>query len=210
MGQYYNPSILKKNWKQAKNPVEVSLKCYDFGNGAKLMEHSYVGNRFVEANMYLLGEDYFGHPFVWCGDYADSVTTNTGEHNIWNDAENFMYEDKNGEYVDTRAYKKLVESLPKAEDMPQYKYIVNLTKKQIAEIPESKEDEWTVHPLPLLTCAGNSLGGGDYRLANDEYDYSKDKRIGSWAFDKIGAANDVTEYLKRGYKVIDNYFPIDW
>ena len=207
MGQYYNPSILKKNWKQSNNPVEASLKCYDFGNGAKLMEHSYVGNRFVEAVMYLLGEDYFGHPFVWCGDYADSVTTNTGEHNIWNDAQDFFYDKDDKE---TNKYKKLLDSLPSMKEMPKYKYIVNLTKKEIVEIPKFKDGEWVVHPLPLLTCAGNGQGGGDYRLQNDTYDYEKDTRIGSWAFDRIGAANDVSEYVKRGFEFIDGKFEDDY
>lgn len=74
MGQYYNPSILKTNHKLAKNPVAVSLYSWDFGNGLKLMEHSWVGNNFVGAFIHLIGENspYFGKPCVWGGDYADS------------------------------------------------------------------------------------------------------------------------------------------
>lgn len=74
MGQYYNPSILKTNHKLAKNPVAVSLYSWDFGNGLKLMEHSWAGNNFVGAFVHLIGENspYFGQPCVWAGDYADS------------------------------------------------------------------------------------------------------------------------------------------
>lgn len=74
MGQYYNPSILKTNHKLAKNPVAVSLYSWDFDNGLKLMEHSWVGNNFVGAFIHLIGENspYFGQPCVWAGDYADS------------------------------------------------------------------------------------------------------------------------------------------
>lgn len=74
MGQYYNPSILKTNHKLAKNPVAVSLNSWDFGNGLKLMEHSWAGNNFVGAFVHLIGENspYFGQPCVWAGDYADS------------------------------------------------------------------------------------------------------------------------------------------
>lgn len=74
MGQYYNPSILKTNHKLAKNPVAVSLYSWDFGNGLKLMEHSWAGNNFVGAFIHLIGENspYFGKPCVWGGDYADS------------------------------------------------------------------------------------------------------------------------------------------
>ena len=40
MGQYYEAvSIDKKEF----------LESYDYGNGAKLMEHSYIGNFFVAA-----------------------------------------------------------------------------------------------------------------------------------------------------------------
>lgn len=215
MGQYYNPCILKKNWKQANNPVEKTLKCYDFDNGAKLMEHSYAGNNFVGAVMYLLATDYFGRPFVWCGDYADSVKTNTGEHDIYQDGQHFLY-GKNEEWDKSPSYKKFFNRLPKvftdgeAEEIPYYRFIVNLSKKQFVEVPKFVENQWNVHPLPLLTCEGNGAGGGDYRICANGYDYRKDVRIGLWAFDRIGATNDIAEYLKKGFKVIDGHFLIDW
>ena len=57
MGQYYRPSILKVNHKLAKNPVEATLRSWDFQNGAKLMEHSWIGNSLVNAFIHLIGED---------------------------------------------------------------------------------------------------------------------------------------------------------
>jgi len=197
MGQYYNPSILKKNWKQAKNPVKVALNCYDYGNGAKLMEHSYVGNRFVNAVEYLLANQYKGYPFVWVGDYADKVSTNTGEHDIYDDAEHFTYNDETGsEY--SKKYEKLRASIP--DEVHHYKYVVNYTKKQYCIIPEKKEGVWQVHPLPLLTCNGNGRGGGDYRL--------DDERVGTWAFNRIGITNDESEIV--GFKEISGFFELDW
>lgn len=205
MGQYYNPVILKKNWKQAKNVVKVSLKCYDFDdNGAKLMEHSYIGNSFVNAVVYLLAEDYKGYPFVWIGDYADDVTTKTGEHCIYDEANSFIYKGMGSD--DTKEYKELKASIP--DEIHHYKYLINYTKKEYCVIPEKKENVWQVHPLPLLTCSGNSLGGGDYMLSNDEYDYKEDGRIGSWAFNRIGITNDKREIV--GMTQIDGYFPLDW
>ena len=50
MGQYYRGAILNKealNNNEIK--IEKSLCCYIHGNGAKLMEHSYVGNTYVGA-----------------------------------------------------------------------------------------------------------------------------------------------------------------
>ena len=199
MGQYYNPSILKKNWKQAKNPVEASLKCYDYHNGAKLMEHSYVGNGFVNAVEHLLANQYKGYPFVWIGDYADNVTTNTGEHCIYNDANNFMYKYENGSLEsESKKYEKLKAGLP--NEIHHYKYVVNYTKKQYCIIPEKKERVWQVHPLPLLTCSGNGRGGGDYGI--------DDERVGIWAFDRIGITDDEAEIA--GFKQISGEFKLDW
>ena len=67
MGQYYNPCILTDNKKQ----VKTWLNPHAFGNGAKLMEHSWLTNNFVRAFESLI----FDKPefVVWCGDYADVV-----------------------------------------------------------------------------------------------------------------------------------------
>ena len=216
MGQYYNPSVLRKNWKTAKNPVLVSLKCYDFRNGAKLMEHSYIGNSFVRSMEYLLANDYNGYPFVWCGDYADPVTTKTGEHDIYRDASLFLYEDYDNPNNDKKSKKYLalkdsMTAMPEYvegkvwnpyETIPYYKYLVNYTKKQYCIVPvfDSESDEYQVHPLPLLTCSGNGRGGGDYML--------DDERVGSWAFDRIGLTNDENEIA--GFKEINGIFALDY
>ena len=207
MGQYYSPSILKKNWKQANNPVKVSLNSWDFDNGLKLMEHSYVGNNFVGSFMQLLGREYFGYPFVWCGDYADAVTTLTGEHDLYSDARKFMFLDDEP----TKEYEELKERLPIYDKQKHYNFLVNLTKKEIVVVPkyEQYKNYWFVHPLPLLTCFGNGRGGGDYWLKNKKYDYEKDEYLGSWAFDRIGATNYIGEYLVRGFKIINAFFPYD-
>jgi len=42
MGQYYKPILLNKD-----NKPTGHFNCYDFANGAKLMEHSYMKNDFV-------------------------------------------------------------------------------------------------------------------------------------------------------------------
>ena len=68
MGQYYRGVILNEE----KNEVINSLCCYAHGNGAKLMEHSYIGNHYVRAYEYLLSTTFKNKRFVWCGDYADT------------------------------------------------------------------------------------------------------------------------------------------
>jgi hypothetical protein len=212
MGQYYNPCVLKKNWKTAKNPVCVSLKCYDYGNGAKLMEHSYIGNSFVRSMEFLLANVFNGNPFVWVGDYADHVETRTGEHDIYSDAGHYLYEDYDSpnNTNKSKAYEALRGTIPAMpewkegqvwdayETIPYYKYLVNYTKKQYCIIPKNKKG-WQVHPLPLLTCSGNGRGGGDYCL--------EDKRVGSWAYDRIGITNDRAMF--KGFKQISGIFKMD-
>ena len=213
MGQYYRPSILKKNWKTAKQPVITSLLCYDYGNGAKLMEHSYIGNRLARSMEYLLANAFKGYPFVWVGDYADEVTTRTGQHNIYDDANRTIYKDYDGDSDEKRnTYSVLCESIPQLpewsevkdwnpyETIPYYRYLVNYTKKEYCLVPYYKENESQVNPLPLLTCSGNGRGGGDYHI--------EDKRVGSWAYNRIGLTNDEEEV--KGFKVISGIFALDY
>jgi hypothetical protein len=231
MGQYYNPVILKKNWKNETQPVVASLKCYDFDNGAKLMEHSYVGNRFVEAMMHLLhilDEDRSGFPFVWCGDYADTINTpaipqkgvlneQTGECHLeggfqaWSLAYAWM-EDKDDDEKDSAEYAAVKEMIKDAS-MHNYNYILNHTKKEYVKVPKFKKDSWIIHPLPILTSDGNGKGSGDYSdqicinpeekdLDKREYkDKPNKKFVGAWAYDTISVTNKFED--TKGYKKID-------
>lgn len=216
MGQYYRPCVLKKNWKTANNPVLASLLCYDFDNGAKLMEHSYIGNWLVRSMEYLLANQFKGMPFVWVGDYADSVQTKTGEHDLYHDANTTIYKDYDGDGDGKKeAYVKLRASIPvmyqgkewaspnskEGEfnpymNYPYYRYLVNYTKKQYCVMPKYSKKEWRINPLPLLTCSGNGRGGGDY--------HNEDARVGSWAFDRIGITNSKNEI--KDFTLIDGHF----
>ncbi len=191
MGQYYRPCILKKNWKLAKQPIMAALTSWSFDDGAKLMEHSYIGNHFVSAVAQLLSSKYFGHPFVWCGDYADSVTIRSVEHDLYLDARKFE---------ESKEYDKIRGMV--ADEWQDFKYLINLTKKVYVKLPkyaDKKQGEWWVHPLPLLTAFGNGRGGGDYGLEDD--------RVGSWAFDRIGMSNDDKDI--EGMKKVDGFFELD-
>lgn len=195
MGQYFHPIILKKNWKLSNKPVYSTFSSYDFDNGAKLMEHSYVHNSLVSAVCYVLANYEYGKPFVWCGDYADEVKTSKGEKDLYTESYELLDKDYNP---------KEVYGIPEDVYEQEWKYLVNLTKKEYCKIPTYKKGEWAVHPLPLLTCNSNGCGGGDYCLVTDDYDYRKDKRIGSWAYDRIGVTNDDEEIM--GFKEIDGTF----
>ena len=202
MGQYYRPCILKKNWKTSKNPVECSLSPYDFDNGAKLMEHSYAGNGYVGAVCHLLACMYNGHPFVWCGDYADNQITTAypkGKKDKDGDEGVSIY------FAASPLCKKdniqlLVKNLLVNNDhRKEYAYIVNYTKKQYCKIPRFNKKEWRVHPLPLLCCDGCGRGLGDYGIDDD--------RIGMWAYDRIGVTN--SKKAIEGFTEIDGHFEMD-
>lgn len=214
MGQYYRPAILKKNWKTAKgNPVCASLLCYDFNNGAKLMEHSYIGNWLVRSVEYLLANQFKGYPFVWVGDYADKVSTKTGEHDLYHDANLFIYKDYEGDSdKKSQQYIKLRGSIPVMYqgdrwcsnpvfdpymNYPYYRYLVNYSKKEYCIMPKySKNDEGRINPLPILTSSGCGRGCGDFHRG--------DELVGTWAFDCIGLTNSKKEV--EGFTEINGKF----
>jgi hypothetical protein len=211
MGQYYRGAILgKKSIEKEKITIEKALCCYVHDNGAKLMEHSYVGNTYVGAYVKLLAKKYYGYPFVWVGDYADDKF-NVNVHDkallyikdvIESNAKKQGYVRENdssfNKFIRYDSGDILILSTMKNEDdfaekysyeevggnQLDYKYILNLDKKQYVKIPEYNENEWTIHPLPLLCADGNGRGGGDYSGSDMD-------KVGVWAYDKIGISNEI-------------------
>lgn len=210
MGQYYRGVVLGKTTdKKKKIIVREAFSPYSHDNGAKLMEHSYVGNWYVKEYERVLANEFFGFPFVWCGDYADeqygeipyvlacdydykrmlSNIKKAGykyEESDW-DAECKKY-DKAGNLIDVKSEKEFRKTIPYEElENVTYDVIINFTKKQFARIPKkSKEKDkygypvLTIHPLPLLCASGNGRGGGDYHGGTDF------NKVGIWAYDRIG------------------------
>lgn len=170
MGQYY----------VAVNVDDMEhVEPHQYNNGAKLMEHSYIGNNFVEAVEFLLidtGEDksrWSGKRIVWAGDYADAEP-NEGEN---------LYS-----LVGDKGLQMLIEAIPS-----DYKYLVNIDKKEYVDKTECpnyyNESEFCINPLPLLTADGNGRGGGDY---HNEHEY-----VGVWAKNRISLMKEVPEgYVK--------------
>lgn len=190
MGQYYRPCLLNVNYKKNKQKVvENTLSPYAFGNGAKLTEHSWLGNCFVaSAMMLLLGNKT--NPFVWAGDYADPIKGRTDEMNIYDftrDIDNKCSDRYKAEYGE------MTWEIAKEMDW----YIINHTKKEYVKVPKYRENTWQVHPLPLLTAESNGLGGGDYPKTGLNAD-----KVGIWKYDVIGTTphkTDVPKDYKRIY-----------
>ena len=162
MGAYYMATLAGVK----KKSKPIGLNPWDYDNGAKLMEHSYIGNNYVNLIMNELLDD--SKSVVWlCNNHtADEITTRERE-NI---------------KVVKRKSKKL------SLDINDNKYfIVNLTKgefidmkqlKKLYRTQKEKNNGWDIHPLPILT---NSERG-----SAEEVDYSiEGKRRGVWAEDVI-------------------------
>lgn len=209
MGQYYRGVVLGKTTKSKKKIfVRKAFCCYAHDNGAKLMEHSYVGNWYVKEYENVLANQFYGYPFVWVGDYADEKY----ETDVYSKSIDFIdkeiekkakekgcvlvqnprwgneYVNSNGENV---SFKDLSEKT-NLSDLPEYDYIINITKRIFVKIPKTTEltKELTIHPLPLLCADGNGRGGGDYLGTNMDL-------IGSWAYDRIGVTNKLPENITR-------------
>lgn len=230
MGQYYKCVVLKNDWKETNEPVLAALSSYDFDNGAKLMEHSYVHNKYVSAFMHLVHEldtDRSGLPCVWCGDYADTFATEGlplmeyknpdtqvsevtfGGFQAYNEACAWM-----GEYNDNKS-EEYLDVIELVKDAPKhyYNYIINHTKKQYVEVPKYDKTKWQIHPLPILLADGSGRGSGDYNdeicINPEETDYCKRKYVkkhnaqfvGLWAYDTISVTNSKAD--TEGYTKID-------
>jgi len=169
MGQYYVAILLAEN--DGKEFIRAAIHPHDYENGAKLAEHSYVGNNFVSVIEYLLSSVgmFYKTRLVWAGDYADP------EPNSEN-----LYSSTEG--------KDFRPSLPSTyiEAMKSFSYIVNHTKKEYVN-----KKGHIYHPLPLLTAEGNGRGGGDYSGPGEDM-------IGIWARDVISIELEQPEgYTER-------------
>lgn len=156
--------------------VKTWLYSHNYDNGLKLMEHSYLGNNFVLAFELLI--NCYPQIVVWAGDYTKPCKRRK-----------------------TNVYKRCLdklEALPIILDTSRSKsyiglrYIVNHTTKQYVDKLAIKPDKdgYTIHPLPLLTCEGNGLGGGDYFGEADKH------LVGTWARNLIS----IEDRIPKGYK----------
>lgn len=161
MGQYYKPMLKPKGGRVWKcfNP-------WDFNNGAKLMEHSYIGNAVTNYVKNLILRTPMR--LVWAGDYAD---------------------DEKGK--DTNLYCLFEAKEPKDKSVPQesiesMRYLVNHKKKLYVDYSKVEKDEYgyRIDPMPLLCAEGNGRGGGDYHG-------SAMNLIGSWARDLISVESEI-------------------
>ena len=209
MGQYYMPAVI-----DTKRHICRYLYSHEYDNGLKLMEHSYIGNAFVNA----VQSQILDNPMqvAWIGDYSrdrfhdpyESILPRKKFLRIWNRCWKDGHEDEDQHF-------KIKPDPIGGFDMEHIDgwYLVNHSKKTFIDLAAyaarnkwHEEGEWRkehysydmcIHPLPLLTACGNGRGGGDYYANNPDFD-----EVGSWAFDVI----ELTRSKPEGYEPVMYHF----
>lgn len=182
MGQYYR-AILGDSY---------GFNCMVFDRSvdgkytlAKLMEHSWWKNSFVNA---FSAQIYKCKSRVcWVGDYADEPDDFKFANNsafyvpnyneVWGDNVNLLTSHHTNFTLDG-------------------KFLLNHDRKEYLDLDEYKKlskdrEGWTIHSLPLLTAVGNDRGGGDFHEGNVGYEF-----VGIWAWQLISIADIVPKNFK--------------
>lgn len=178
MGQYYKPiNIESMEW----------VYSHDYGDGLKLMEHSYVGNKFVGVVMQLMtkGNRWHKKPIVWCGDYYNDE----GEEPYYSYLQPYHKLEPDECMDDNKQKRAILINHTKKEYARFYSFPLDELKKQIVDRLEGNK-EWVINPLPLLTALGNGRGGGDYEGTDMD-------KIGIWAGDVLSVEFDIPEGFKE-------------
>ena len=161
MGQYYMP-VIKRGNKMRR------VYSHDFDNGLKLMEHSFVGNNFVNV----IANDLVDNPaqLYWCGDYAEPSDFRSES----------MFKRIYG-YAWARKvkYRTILENCNEEFDWSADWYFINVTKKKYILMP--KEGDWVFNPISLLTAIGNGRGGGDHRQVQGRVQATAQEIKAYWA-----------------------------
>lgn len=203
MGQYYMPTLIDH-----EGNIKT-LYSHDYDNGLKLMEHSYIGNGFVNAVSTIIWKNPM--KVAWLGDYSDNpyhpeeAYSSKMPHEDFMKIWNAVWRDEENTLVICPVSQKIITMRHKA------RYIVNHTRKcyirigdYISENRWMEENYWNnavfypmcIHPLPLLTACGNDRGGGDYHSSTG-YEH-----IGTWAFDLI----EITDKMPKNYESVMYHF----
>lgn len=189
MGQYFEAVCL--DTMQMADP-------FDFNEGAKLTETSWVGNQYVGAVEKLLSPHcgWRGCRIVWAGDYMD-------EGQFMDEFEHELAKDEDGSNIRT-LYRFADICFTHIQRMsrtnPGTGFLLNLDTKQFVRMDGCpKESSGSqLNPLPILTCAGNGQGGGDY------YGKAGAEFVGAWCGDHLAVeskAPEGFEEIRPGFRV---------
>ena len=194
MGQYYRVLEKENNKRLIVYNRNIIVDGKEEYMVAKLTEHSWWYNPFVNAVCEKIYNDARKSRIIWMGDYAKQFASNLeGTHNGLTPLKIRRYH-KRCWATDSTTF-----SIPSTEFTLEGKYLINHTKKEYINCSTYFEnsvmtDNWCMHPLPLLTCIGNGYGGGDYKSPTLG---SSIELVGMWAWDEISIDDDpISEYTE--------------
>ena len=208
MGQYYMPCIMAET---ADGYQITSYYSHDYNNGLKLMEHSYIGNRFADKIMDAIrraGTARFAHIGDYWGDYVSDNGFPNKDCALSDDELTQLCKDIWDDRYTKHPRKKLTyEEWVKTEYVSPYDgknvYANNLDKEESVSFlaqPEIKGwDGVRINPLMLLCAVGNDYGGGDFHKGEGYDD------IGRWAFDRIKLTTGKPLFEEPGYEFVEEY-----
>jgi hypothetical protein len=142
MGAYYQAALTRDN---GHGEERVRYSTWSIGEGAKLAEHYYIGNDYVNGVM----AELIDAPakLVWLCDYHDE------EGETWEDYEERDLPD---------------DTLHSSIENNRY-FVLNLDKKafidmeKLWELHGDNDGQWPIHPAPVLANSDyGSMGGGDH------------------------------------------------
>lgn len=184
MGQYYQPTSLD---------AEEHICPRDYGDGLKLMEHSWLDNDVMRAVCQALRKDgrWHKHHMAWIGDYAeDDEYLSDDCKKCMEDKTNFecknylkkvVGECKGSYHWMYSISNNIFLEVPTRAVLPVNYFILNHTKKEFVDTSKAQaNDGWIIHPLPILTSVGNGRGGGDYHPTDEDKMF-----VGAWRGDSI-------------------------
>ena len=137
MGQYFNGASY--SLKDSKIEEVEKLKPWDYENGGKISEHSYIGNNYVNMVEKMISSTgrWYGKCIVWAGDYEDVFSN------------------------EKRIYEMGKTINPEQQSHEKYKYLVNKSKKLYVIIKKTPIGRFKMqlHPLPFLTSNSDGFSG---------------------------------------------------
>lgn len=203
MGQYFKPVNLDK---------KEFIESWDLGCGAKLMEHSYIGNSLCNNIEMLLvkGGRWNNCRLVWAGDYAEreinqKICEVSELQYLFDNVEDYQnrkyYEDIydiNLFCISDELYTKIK---PKRISYTVGNCVFNHTKKEYYDKFKCKmlDDGLIINPLPLL-CADSEGSGGSYYVREEDKPY-----YGRWCGDKIGIDDVSWSDMEKYTEIIPNF-----
>ena len=202
MGQYYSLLVI-----DGHDNTKTLTPC-PFGYGFKLMEHSWIGNSFVNAAYAMIQNNPCR--VAWIGDYADDPY----------DRKHDLYAEALPHYAFTKYYKIVwseneqdalqpedftEEQLSLVNRKTRGTYLINHSREsyldlgayiQCSTAKKGPDKGWCVNPLPLLTACGNGRGGGDFSEDAVGID-----NVGLWAFNELEYSDKTPQgYLEESFR----------